>query len=146
MDGNYEASLEAASVAAKENGWALVQDVDWEGYQDVPKDIYSGYMVLAGEMLEEPPVDRFGRRQSGSEQPALTHVLVNAGVGGLASAVCAHLWAACGPKRPRFIVVEPSASDCLLHSCRSGRASALPEERMSAVSYTHLTLPTKRIV
>ena len=69
--------MQAARDAAAREGWSLVQDVDGEGYEQVPRDIYAGYTVLAREMteaMEAPP----------------THVIVNAGVGGLASAVCAH--------------------------------------------------------
>ena len=68
VDGGYEASLQAARDAAAREGWSLVQDVDSEGYEQVPRDIYAGYTVLAREMteaMEAPP----------------THVIVNAGVG-----------------------------------------------------------------
>ena len=50
--------------------------------------------MLADEMLQ----------QLAAAGTSATHVLVNCGVGGLATAVCSHLWAATGPDRPRFIV------------------------------------------
>ena len=115
VDGGYEASLQAARDAAAREGWSLVQDVDSEGYEQVPRDIYAGYTVLAREMteaMEAPP----------------THVIVNAGVGGLASAVCAHLWARYAERRPRFVVAEPSAAACLLASARAGECVAVSAE------------------
>ena len=115
VDGGYEASLQAARDAAAREGWSLVQDVDSEGYEQVPRDIYAGYTVLAREMteaMEAPP----------------THVIVNAGVGGLASAVCAHLWARYAERRPRFVVAEPSAAACLLASARAGECVAVSSE------------------
>ena len=115
VEGGYETSLAAARDAADREGWSLVQDVDSEGYEQVPRDIYAGYTVLAREMteaMEAPP----------------THVIVNAGVGGLASAVCAHLWARYAERRPRFVVAEPSAAACLLASARAGECVAVSSE------------------
>ena len=63
--------------------------------------------VLAAEIVDQVAA-------SGEDPP--THVLVNAGVGGLASAVCASFWAKYGEARPLFICVEPLAAGCLLHS------------------------------
>jgi diaminopropionate ammonia-lyase len=50
-----------------------------------------------------------------------THVFVQGGVGGLAAAACAYLWERFGPRRPRFIVVEPEKADCLYRSAVAGR-------------------------
>jgi diaminopropionate ammonia-lyase len=50
-----------------------------------------------------------------------THTFVQVGVGALAGAVCAHLWEKWGPKRPRFITVEPIQAACLQRSVISLR-------------------------
>jgi diaminopropionate ammonia-lyase len=52
-------------------------------------------------------------------------VFVQGGVGGLAAAVCAALWERLGPRRPRFIVVEPERADCLFQSALHGRPTAV---------------------
>src|SRR5690606_19233025 len=52
---------------------------------------------------------------------APTHVFLQAGVGGLAAAVCAHLWETLGAARPRFIVVEPDRAACLYASVAAGK-------------------------
>ncbi len=41
-------------------------------------------------------------------------------MGGLAAAVCAHLWEAWGPDRPLLIVVEPENAACLFESAKAG--------------------------
>ena len=50
-----------------------------------------------------------------------THVFIQAGVGGLASAVCAYFWELWGSSRPRFIVVEPERANCLQATAREGK-------------------------
>lgn len=123
--GTYEDSLSAARQAADAAGWQIVQDVSWEGNTRVPALIYAGYTVLAAEIVEQ---------LAAADAPPPTHVLVNAGVGGLAVGVCAHLWARYGAARPTFITVEAQAADCLLHSARLGSWAALPPERIAAES------------
>jgi diaminopropionate ammonia-lyase len=54
-----------------------------------------------------------------------THVFIQAGVGGLAAAVCAYFWELWGARRPRFIVVEPEQANCLQQSARAGEPVAV---------------------
>jgi len=46
---------------------------------------------------------------------------VQAGVGALAAAMCSSFWLEWGPRRPRFIAVEPDHADCLVRSLEVGR-------------------------
>lgn len=112
--GNYDESVRRCAADAATSGWPLVQDVSWDGYEQVPRWIYQGYTVLAGEIAEQlngvPP----------------THVLINTGVGGFASAVCGHLWELWQDRRPRFITVEPTLADCVLRSGRAGELQVVP--------------------
>jgi diaminopropionate ammonia-lyase len=121
VQGVYEDALRAAKDDCERNGWTLVQDVSWDGYNSIPARIHSGYGVVAREileqMLDEPP----------------THVLVNAGVGGFACAICGYLWDKLGAVRPRFICVEPTAADCLQHASRTGGNLVLPAGDESTV-------------
>lgn len=110
VKGGYEDSVLACQTESDANGWQVVQDVDSPGYVDVPRRIFEGYSVLAGEIVDQ---------LAEQKQQLPTHVLVNAGVGGLAAGVCAHLWARYGEARPRFITCEPIAADCLLQSARA---------------------------
>ncbi|WP_344873567.1 pyridoxal-phosphate dependent enzyme [Nonomuraea antimicrobica] len=109
---DYEASMAAATDAAREHGWRLVADSSWEGYTGVPLDVMRGYSVLFDE-LADPPGASF------------THVFVQAGVGGLAAAAAGYVRDRWG-ERPRIVVVEPDGAPCLLESARAGHPVRVP--------------------
>lgn len=110
--GNYDASVEEAARLAKANGWEVVSDTSYEGYEEVPRDVMQGYGIMVDELLETAAADALC---------PYTHVIVQGGVGGLAAGVASHFWERYGAARPSFIVVEPEQADCLLQSARSGR-------------------------
>ncbi|WP_440532432.1 diaminopropionate ammonia-lyase [Variovorax sp. YR566] len=110
--GNYDESVEEAARLARVNGWEVVSDTSYDGYEEVPRDVMQGYGILADELLEDVA--------AGAPCP-FTHVIVQGGVGGLAAGVVSHFWERYGAARPTFIVVEPEQADCLLQSARSGR-------------------------
>jgi diaminopropionate ammonia-lyase len=75
-----------------------------------------GYVALVREALREmaaPP----------------THVFVQAGVGGLAAAVAAHLASIFGAERPFLTVVDPARAACLFESAKAGRPVTVARER-----------------
>ena len=108
ISGNYDDSVRQAAADAEQYGRTIVSDTSYAGYMDIPKDVALGYTVLLAEAVE----------QMGGEIP--THVFIQGGVGGLASAVCAYFWELWGKARPRFIVVEPEQANCLQQSARAG--------------------------
>ncbi|MCC7273542.1 MAG: diaminopropionate ammonia-lyase [Alphaproteobacteria bacterium] len=108
--GNYDDSVRRAAEDAAREGWFVVSDTSYPGYLDVPRDVMQGYALMADEAMAQLP----------AEAPP-THVFVQAGVGGLAAAVCAHFWERRGAARPRFVVVEPEKAACLFLSARAGR-------------------------
>lgn len=113
VPGGYDDSVRQAFAYGRANGWHVVQDTATPDYRDVPTDITYGYGVIAKEIvaeLEEPP----------------THVFVQAGVGGLASAICAVFWQAWGQRRPAFVVMEPTTADCVYRSIASGLPTPVP--------------------
>ena len=111
--GTYDDSVVEASRRAEANGWTLVSDTSWPGYERIPRLVMQGYTVIAREALSALP-----------DVP--THVFVQAGVGGLAAAVAGHLALVLGPRRPTFVVVEPDRAACLFASARAGRRVAIP--------------------
>lgn len=112
--GNYDESVEEAARLARANGWEVVSDTSYDGYEEVPRDVMQGYGILADELLES----------TAANAPCpFTHVIVQGGVGGLAAGVVSHFWERYGTARPAFIVVEPEQADCLLQSARNGRPS-----------------------
>jgi len=108
--GTYDDAVRQAARDAAANGWIVVSDTSYDGYTDIPRDVMQGYAVMVDEAL------------SALDQPP-THVFIQAGVGGLAAAVCGHLWETLGESRPRIVVVEPDKAACLFESARQGRAA-----------------------
>jgi diaminopropionate ammonia-lyase len=113
--GNYDESVEEAARLAAANGWHVVSDTSYEGYEDIPRDVMQGYGTVVAEIIE----------QSASDQhvPAFTHVFLQGGVGGLAAGIASFLWETYGTDRPHFVVVEPQQADCLYQSALEGRAT-----------------------
>jgi diaminopropionate ammonia-lyase len=107
IDGDYDTAVAECKRRSDENGWTIISDTSWEGYDSVPRSVMRGYCVLAHEAIVQ------GRQ-------APTHVFVQAGVGGLAAAVIGYLWAVL-PARPTFIVVEPESADCWFQSNLLGK-------------------------
>ena len=107
VDGDYEAAVAACRQQAAEKGWTIISDTSWEGYETVPRDVMRGYTVLAREVVQQ-------------WQEAPSHVLVQAGVGGLAAALIGYLWAVLA-QRPVFVVVEPASADCWFQSNLAGK-------------------------
>lgn len=109
-EGTYEDSVAAAIDLTAQNGWQLLADGSWPGYIDPPALVMEGYAVLAEEC-------RAAFETSG-DWP--THVLLQAGVGGLAAAFSAYIretW----PTQPVITVVEPDRAPCLLRSVAAGQ-------------------------
>ncbi|MEM8653338.1 MAG: pyridoxal-phosphate dependent enzyme [Pseudomonadota bacterium] len=103
----YEASMAAAERAAASEGWTLLSDSSWDGYSALPYRVMEGYLQLATEaaaQMSEPP----------------THILLQAGVGGLAAAVAAYARREWG-EAPQIIVVEPEAAPALCESVKAGQ-------------------------
>lgn len=110
---NYDASVRASALAAEKNGWQIVSDTSWPGYEDVPRDVMQGYAVLAMEV----------EAQIAAKSAMPTHVFVQGGVGGVAAAVLSHAWENMGAKRPVFVIVEPENAACLYESAKAGRVT-----------------------
>ena len=115
VDGTYDVAVERAARTAHENGWMLISDTTEESFDPVTRDVISGYGVMVNECMRQL-ADR--SRLRGPE--AVTHVFVQAGVGGLAAAFAGGLWQRLGDHRPVFVVVEPWTADCLFQSARHG--------------------------
>jgi diaminopropionate ammonia-lyase len=106
--GSYDDSVEEAARVADKNGWTIVSDTSWPGYERIPSLVMQGYTAMVREALRQLP-----------ESP--THVFVQAGVGGVAAAVAGHLALALAEQRPVFIVVEPARAACVYETARAGR-------------------------
>ncbi len=109
IDGNYDESVRIADAEAKTHHRIIVSDTSYEGYMDIPKDVALGYTVMLSELVEQ------------LKDNIPTHVFIQGGVGGLASAVCGYFWDLWGTQRPRFLIVEPEKANCLQQSAQAGK-------------------------
>lgn len=110
--GNYDDAVRQADADAQLHGRFVISDTSYPGYMDVPRDVMQGYQLMVEEaatQLQERP----------------THIFVQAGVGGLAAAVCGYFWERDGGDRPRYVVVEPDKADCLAQSAKAGELTVV---------------------
>ncbi len=108
-ESHYDAAVVRVRHEAERRGWEVVSDTSYPGYTRVPRDVMHGYTVMVAEALDQL-----------HDEPPPTHVFVQAGVGGLSTAVCGHLWERQGARRPWFVLVEPEDAACFLASARRG--------------------------
>ncbi|WP_019415545.1 diaminopropionate ammonia-lyase [Paenisporosarcina sp. TG20] len=102
---NYDDSVRMCADLAQENGWIMVQDTAWEGYDDIPLWIMQGYASMSKEVVEQI---------EGELQP--THIFLQAGVGSFAGAITGYMIQHYRKNPPIIIVVEPNEADCYYQS------------------------------
>ena len=106
IDGNYDDAVRLSRKEAEENGWVVVQDTSWPGYEEIPRWIMQGYCTMGLEAYEQLP-----------QKP--THIFLQAGVGSMAAAIAALFASAYGKDRPRIIIVEPEQADCFYRTAKA---------------------------
>ena len=118
VKGNYEKSLIECIKQSTENNWQIVQDVAWKDYMLVPKYTMAGYSVMMREIID----------QINNEK--ITHIILQAGVGGMAGAMVAGI-ARYLDNVPVTIVVEPDSAACVLESIKTGKIEKIDIKRES---------------
>ena len=118
VKGNYDNSLQECIKKSKLNGWQIVQDVAWKGYEIVPKLTMAGYSVMMKEISDQ------------LKENKITHIFLQAGVGGMAAAMIA------GCARylnniPNIIIVEPESADCVLKAVQNNTIVKINIEKES---------------
>jgi diaminopropionate ammonia-lyase len=108
VPGAYDDSIAVANQTCRDNGWIVVSDTSWPGYERIPGLVMQGYTAMLNEIVRELP-----------EPP--THVFIQAGVGGLAAAVAGYFDIVFGKDRPVFVVVEPDRAACIYQSAMAGK-------------------------
>ena len=118
VKGNYEKSLIECIKQSTDNNWQIVQDVAWKDYMIVPKYTMAGYTVMMKEI-----VDQINKNK-------ITHIILQAGVGGMAGAMVAGI-ARYLDNVPTTITVEPDSAACVLESIRTGKIEKIDIKRES---------------
>ncbi|MEO5325796.1 diaminopropionate ammonia-lyase [Mesorhizobium sp. CC13] len=106
--GTYDDSVTESARVCAANGWSVVSDTSWPGYERIPGLVMQGYTAIMREALDRLPAPP-------------THVFVQAGVGGVAAATAAYLACRFGDQRPTFVVVDPARAACIFETARAGR-------------------------
>lgn len=109
---NYDDTCRYSARISKEKNWKLVQDTAWEGYEEIPGLIKSGYLTHFRELenslhcLPEAGIDA---------------VFLQAGVGSWPAAAAWYYSNRYGRKGPKLVLVEPRESSGILESFRQGK-------------------------
>lgn len=104
----YDDAVRLAARKAREEGWILVQDTSWAGYEEIPRLIMQGYETMGLEIAQA----------LGSVRP--THVFLQAGVGSMAGAMAGFFSDLYGEAAPEVGIVEPLSADCCFRTAKAG--------------------------
>jgi len=118
VKGNYEKSLIECIKQSTKNNWQIIQDVSWQDYVLVPKYTMAGYSVMMKEINDQ------------IQNENITHIILQAGVGGMAGAMVAGI-ARYLDNVPAIIIVEPDSAACVLESIRTGNIEKIDIKRES---------------
>lgn len=110
IEGNYDDAVRMANRLAEENGWIMVQDTAWEGYEDIPTWIIQGYSTMGYEAYEE-------LLEFGVKKP--THIFLQAGVGSMAASMAGLFSSIYIEEKPIIVVVEPNKADCIYRTAEA---------------------------
>lgn len=107
-DMNYDEAVRLANRNAEKNGWVMVQDTAWPGYENIPTWIMQGYTTMAYEVVE----------QLGGEKP--THIFLQAGVGAMSGGLTGFFADLYGDdQRPIITIIEPDKADCIFRTAEA---------------------------
>ncbi len=106
---NYDDTVRFCNDLAEKNGYVMVQDTSWEGYEDLPRWIMQGYMTMAYEA--------YLKLKEQNKKP--THIFLQAGVGSLASAVTGFFSSVYPDDKPVITIVEPDKAACLYKTAKA---------------------------
>ncbi len=117
VKGDYESSLNECKKLSKKNSWKIVQDVSTKNYKLVPQLTMAGYSLMIKEISKQT-------------NQYITHIFLQAGVGGMAAGVVAGV-AKYFKRIPKIIIVEPDRADCVLQSIKSRKLKKIKIKKES---------------
>ena len=129
VKGDYESSLNECIKQTKKNKWHIVQDVSNKNYKYVPQLTMAGYSIMIKEISKQT-------------NQYITHVFLQAGVGGMAAGSVAGI-ARYFKRIPKIIVVEPKEAACVLKSIEAKKMKKIKikkESIMGGMSCNEMSL------
>jgi diaminopropionate ammonia-lyase len=121
--GTYDDAVRQCALDAERQGWTVVSDTSWAGYEEIPLSVMAGYTVLTCEIVEQ---------MAGKPEP--THVFLQGGVGGLAAAALADLSVPYPLEGTRYVLVEPLSAACLMASLNAKRPMRIEGEMKTVMA------------
>ena len=117
VKGDYENSLRECIRLSKKNNWKIVQDVSTKNYKLSPLLTMAGYSIMIKEISKQT-------------NQYITHIFLQAGVGGMAAGVVAGV-AKYFKRIPKIIIVEPDRADCVLQSVKGNKLKKIKIKKES---------------
>ena len=109
---NYDECVRmAAAEAEKTEHGVIVQDTAWEGYTEIPSWIMQGYGTMGAEAADQ-------LKEYDIERPDV--VILQAGVGCMAGAICAYLMNRYKDNPPKIVIAEAEIAACLYKGAVAG--------------------------
>ncbi|MBD3332941.1 diaminopropionate ammonia-lyase [candidate division GN15 bacterium] len=102
VDGDYDAAVALCAEQAERNGWQIISDTSWPGYQQIPRWIQAGYVTMFEEIHEQC-------------EGEIDIAFIPGGVGALA-ATAAWWYSQEAFSHVKLVSVEPISAACLLES------------------------------
>lgn len=115
VEGTYDDAVDAALLASQRGEGLLITDTSARIDDPIVADVMVGYGLMADELVEQFQQDK-------KEPP--THLLVQAGVGGLAAALARGLRET-HALSTKIVVVEPESCDCVGQALRANAIERL---------------------
>ena len=112
----YDDTVRYAAKLADEQGWVLIQDTSWPGYEDIPRAIIQGYTTMCREASEQ--LEELGL--------APTHVFLQAGVGAMAGGVLGWLRNRYPDSDLTAAIIEPTEAACVFESVAAADGQTHP--------------------
>jgi diaminopropionate ammonia-lyase len=114
VNGSYEETCAHAEEVSIEEGWQLVQDTAWNGYEEIPAEIMAGYLTHFIELEDSVHTE---------SKAKIDIVFLQAGVGSWAASAVWYYLNRYGANRPKLVIVEPAESNGILTSFKQGNLS-----------------------
>jgi len=124
VDGNYDLAVQKAADKINE-GYVLIQDTSWKGYEKVNNWIIEGYSTIFHEIDDDI-------EKNGIIPPDI--VLVQIGVGSLAAAVVKHFKSKEWGREVKIVGVEPVGADCAFSAMVAGEIVKLKGNQHSVMA------------
>lgn len=107
IEGTYDVAVSECAREAAVQGWTIISDTAWAGYEEIPRWIMAGYSWIAEEASRQWFRDP-------------DFVFLQAGVGGFACGIISWFLQKRASQLPSFIVTEPAKANCVQAAARIG--------------------------